>query len=517
MISQKGLRDFMARPMRDSSTAKSLPEDTLDRMVAKQGLEFETPPRRAQKVCTLLGWRYPSYLFLLGMGGGKSKISLDLFANRKRIGQVSRLLVLVPNVVNLGAWEIEVSKHAPNLVAACLDQSGSSARWATIESSADIVVATYAGLATLVCGKQDNGKGQNKMKPDANSLKRMANAFDMLVLDECTAIKNSNSLWFRIIRSLRKSIGFCYGLTGTPFDKNPIDLWSQFFVIDEGYTLGETLGLYRAAFFRQERGYFGGAEYHFKRKLKLPLARRLGNCSVRYSEAECQDLPPAVGGLGGDLMTVPVALPSEQRPYYDKVATELADSRKNLTLVEAAYTRMRMICSGWLGAKTDDGERVEIKFRQNPKFDAVLDLLQQIPSNEKVIIVCWFQATCRMMMEALAGAKHSAVLINGETTATAKRRAMDEFCNGKPRVLVASTAISKGVNLQGASRFMIFVESPDSTIERSQMEARIRREGGIKGTRYYYDITVKSSVDERILQALTEGRKLHEVLVDRRR
>lgn len=517
MISQRGIKEFLARPMRDSSTAKRLAAAKLDRMIAKQGLEFVTEPRHAQKVCMLLGWRYPRYLFLLGMGAGKSKLSLDLFRNRRRTGEAKRLLVFVPNVVNLGAWEIEVAKHAPDLTVASLDQHGDAARWATVESEADVVVGTYAGLAKLVCRKAENAKGQNKMKPHPPSMKRLQKEFSMMVLDECTAIKNPASLWFRIIRALRKGIKFSYGLTGTPFDKDPADLWSQFFVVDKGYTLGETLGLYRAAFFRQERGYFGGTEYEFRRKMKHQLARRLANCSVRYSEEECQDLPPAVGGLGGDLMMVPVPLPKEQRPYYDKLVTELHEGRRSLTLVEAAYTRMRMITSGWLGAKTETGERVEVTFRQNPKFDAVLDLLERIPEKEKVIVVCWFQTTCRMMMEALRKANVSAMLCYGPTPKAQKKMVATRFAEGKKRVLVASTAISKGVNLQAAARFMIFVESPDSTIERKQLEARIRREGGIKGTRYYYDIVVQDSVDERILESLTEGRKLHDVLVDRRR
>lgn len=519
MISRRAIEAFQQRQLRDSKKAKHLSERKLDRLIAKHGLTFHTKPRRAQKVCTLLGWKHPSYLFLLGCGAGKSKLSLDLYANRKRTGRVRRVLVLVPNVVNLGAWEQEVHKHAPRCRVRSVDGDGAEARWRTMEGKDHVVVCTYQGLAALVCGLKPDEKKQKKvMKLDKRMVKRVTDAFDMLVCDEITSIKNHSSVWFACVKALRKEIKYCYGLTGTPFDKEPGDLWSQFFVIDGGYTLGETLGLYRAAYFTSKYGYFGGIEHTFMRSKKKDLARRLRNCSVRYSEAECQDLPPAVGGVNGELMLVPVKLPAEQRQYYDSAHRDLVGAAKgNLVLVEAAYTRCRMIASGWLGAKTDEGDAVEVTFKSNPKFDAVSDLLQKIPANEKVIIVCWFNATCRMLMQRLAAEKHKAVLINGTTTAKAKRAAMASFCDmrGGPRVLVASTAISKGVNLQGAARYMIFVESPDSTIERRQMEARIRREGGISGTRYYYDVVVAGSVDEKILKSLVEGRKLHDVLVDR--
>lgn len=448
-----------------------------------------------------------------------SKLSLDLYANRRRAGQVKRALVLVPNVVNLGAWEQEVQKHAPRYRVRSVDAAGAEARWRIMEGRDHVVVCTYQGLAALVCGlKPDEKKQRRVMKLDKKLLKRVTDRFDLLVLDEITSIKNHDSVWFKCIKAMRKNIKYCYGLTGTPFDKEPSDLWSQFFVIDNGYTLGETLGLYRAAYFTSKYGYFGGIEHTFMRSKKGELARRLRNISVRYSEAECQDLPPAIGGLSGELMLVPVKLPIEQSKYYASAHNDLALAKKNdLATVKAAYTRCRMIASGWLGAKTDEGESVEITFKTNPKFDAVSDLLQKIPANEKVIIVCWFNATCRMLMARLKAEKHSAVLINGTTTAKAKRLAMASFCDMRsgPRVLVASTAISKGVNLQGAAKYMIFVESPDSSIERRQMEARIRREGGIKGTRYYYDVVVAGSVDEKILKSIVEGKKLHDVLVDR--
>lgn len=518
VISRKGIDEFLARPMRDSRVAKRLPERRLDSMIADQGLEFVTQPRHAQKVCALLGWKYHRYLFLLGMGGGKSKIVLDQFRNRKLTGEAKRLLVFVPNIVNLGAWEVEARKHAPDLTVASLDADGEAARWAIIEGETDIVVGTYTGLVRLACKIAPNTKGKNRMKPHPASVKRLMDAFCMMSLDECTALRNPNSVWFRVIRALRKGIKFVYALTGTPFDKNPEELWSQFFLIDDGYTLGETLGLYRGAFFKAEHNYFGGTEYKFRHKLHKQLAKRLANCSVRYDEDECQDLPEAVGGLDGEMIRRPVDLPAEQRPYYDKLKTELRDGRTKLTAVDSPYTRMRMVASGWLGTKTESAERVDIVFKENPKMEALVGLLREIPEDEPVIVICWFQTTCGMVLDRLKKEKISALLVNGKTPKKQKLQNMTDFCAGKSRVLVGSTAISKGVNLQDAARFMVFFESPDSTIERRQLERRIWRGGGHNDApRYFYDLVCRGLVCEDILDSMVTGRKLHNILIDRRR
>jgi len=511
VIAKAALKEYLEAPMRDTSVkVKVLPDEKLDAIIAKQGLQFLTPPRRAQKVCMVLGWKFSRFLFLLGMGGGKTKICLDLFRNKRREGESARMLVLVPNIVNLDAWAEEVRLHAHDTLCGVVDQSGAASRWAMLESKAEIVVMTYAGLVSLL---------SKSKKPDPEAIKRLGVAFEMLVLDECTSVKNPNTSTFKIIRKLRKYIASIYGLTGTPFDKNPIDLWSQFFAIDGGETLGETLGIYREAFFRQERQYFGGVDYVFRKRKWRELSQRLTNRSIRYSEAECQDLPPAVGGLDGNLMLVPVRLSKDVLPYYTRIDTELTESKGDYQLVNNAYIRMRMLCSGWLGAKTEDGERVEIVFPTNPTFDAVEDLLGRIPEEEKVIVVTWFNTTGRLLMERLG---KGAVLINGTTSPKSKREAMEAFRgDGGPRVLVGSTAISKGVNLQAASRHMIFVESPDSVIERSQLEARIRREGGGGKTVYYYDIVPRlnglPTVTEKILESLTTGRKLHDVLINRKK
>jgi len=522
VISKRAVQEFMERPMRDSTVAKRMDPKKVDRILKEQQAEFLTEPREAQKVCFLLGWKYERYLFLLGCGSGKSKLTLDLFRNRRKVGTAKRMLVLVPNIVNLGAWEQEIQKHAWDLSCLLVEASGAEARWDQIKSDADVVVITYQGMASLVSPlAHDRLKGKNKRKMDGKLVDLMGKCFDVLVADECTSIKNPRSLWFKILRRFRKTIPSIYGLTGTPFNKSPEDLWSQFLVIDGGETLGETLGIYREAFFSEKDNYWGGKEYTFRQSMWRPLSSRLANRSVRYSDEESQDLPRAVGGLSNEFMFVPVQLPMTQRPYYREINEELREAHGNYQLVDNAYTRMRMICSGWLGAVTETGEKAEVVFNDNPVFDAVMDLIEKIPEEEKIVVVCWFNTTCRLLMERIKTAKHKVGLINGKSPRAAKKKAMESFCGeGGIRILVGSTAISKGVNLQAVSRYMIFVESPDSSLERTQIEKRIHREGGSGRPCYFYDIVARigrtPTVHEAILESVKTGRNLHDILIDQK-
>jgi SNF2 family DNA or RNA helicase len=518
MISKQGRDNFRHRKLQDSSKSKSLPESKLDSMLADREFFYEMEPRYAQKICLLLGWKYDSYLFLMGTGGGKTKLTLDLFRNKKDIGKASRMLVLIPNVVNLREWELQVGMHGPELKVALLDQSGSGARLQTLFGQADVVVATYAGLNKLCTRTEMNSKGKNKWVVDAGKVKRIAEQFDFLVLDESTSLKNPDGLPFRVIKRFRRYMTCVYALTGTPFDKSPIDLWSQFYLIDSGHTLGETVGLFREVFFRRVDNYFG-CKWVFRKQMESDLARRLSHCSIRFAETECQDLPESIGGVRNEWMFLPVDLPKEQRPYYDSFSKDLNDSKGDYSLCESAYTRMRMVSSGWVGLNGEEDAKVELVFKKNPKLDVVIaKALEIMESGESVLIIHWFNVTGKLIQERLKKEKMKHLWVYGKTPNAKKGRALDEFKASKePMVLLASTAISKGVNLQDAARFTIFMESPDSLIERKQLEARTNREGKSTLPRYFWDAICRGTKDEALLDSLKSGERLLDKIVDGQR
>ena len=511
VLAPAAAKEFWDRPLSNSDKAKEVSDENLDKMIADLNPWLTSPLRYSQKVSFLLGMKYPRYQFLIGMGGGKTYLTLALFANN----EAERCLVCVPNVVNLAEWANQTQRHYPSMKCTVIDQKGSEARWKALEEG-DLCVITYQGLSGLLCDKVPGRRGKNKWEPSNKKIRDIGKLFQMLVHDESTSIKNPSGLPFRIARKLSKHVHYLYNLTGTPFDKDPIDLWSQFRIIDNGHSLGETLGLYRAVMFRQVDTHWG-VTWEFKKNEKSRLARRLRHRSIRFSEAECQDLPPAQGGLAGDnLMILPAIMPKAHKKYYDALEKEFTSIQTGtVDAIASAYTRMRMVSSGWLGAKDSEGERVEITFKDNPKLDAVISKIQEL-DNEKVVVVHWFNHSGQIIADRLKKEKISFAHVYGKTPSKKKQAELDRFRKPSgPQVLLASNAISKGVNLQDACRYMIFFESPDSLIERKQMEARIQREGELKGHRYYYDATTVGTKDEDILAALKLGEDVFTYIVNR--
>lgn len=519
VLSRRAAKDFLATPVRNSELAKRWPARKLVQRLVSLRPHFVTKPRRVQALTYCLCWKYERFLVFLGMGAGKTKLSLDLFNNRKRLGECKRAIVCVPYEINRDEWVNEAAIHTPKLRVVPLDAEGSAARWAVLLGKADVVVCTYVGLCKLLTSLQTvpaKGKAKAKRRWQVNkaAVKRLVGQVDMLVLDECTAVKNHNTATTKVLSKVANSVRFVYGLTGTSFDKDPQDLWSQFKLVDGGYALGPTLGLFRHVFFTGVRDYWSrGNKYKLKRKMEPTLRRRMAHSSIRFTEAECQSLPPVQGGITSDgaLMLRQVTFDAETFAWQQRLVEELREAKGDRRLLDNAYSRLRQLTSGYLQTRDMEGNKHTVVFAHNPKLDSLVALRKGLP-DERLIVVHYYNKTGDIAAERLTKEGMPVFRIYGKTKNKREVRAQwEKSTNG---VLLASHAIAYGLNLHTHCRFMAFIESPDSRILRTQLERRIVRGGGMPGRRLIYDVCVKNSVEQRIQEGLYTGHSLFKRLVD---
>lgn len=530
MIRRQAIRDFLDRPLRDSGIAKSFSEQAIDRKIARiyPPPRFHTKPRLHQKICFLLGCKYSHYLHLLDMGLGKSKVLIDLFQHALDIHPDDqprlRMLVVVPAWANLEQWVMEVRKHAPDLRCVKVDGTGEAERKGQVfDPAADLVIITYMGLLALCCGKegpQPSGgrkpRGGRKWQPQEGRLREFLQWFKFFGWDEADAFKNHTSLTYRVVRRLSrdKNTLYSYALTGTPFGKSPEDLWGLFHAIDGGAALGETLGLYRAAFFTEHPNFWGGSEYKFQHKMKKALNRMMRNSSIRYDEGECNDLPDKV------YIRRPVQMPVENHKYYSRLMGELEAARESYQLLESAFIQLRQLCSGYLTFRKKDRQGAEVDrqtlvFKNNPKVDDLLQFLQEVPPHKKVVVFLEYKKSGEIVCEALKKAKVNHVRLYSGTRKS--DRPVERF-QSEPavRVLVSSSAGARGINLHEVAHYCYFFEAPVNPILRQQEEKRVHRMGQ-QHTCFIVDCYVKGSIEQTILHALRNNKDLFQQIVDGRK
>jgi SNF2 family DNA or RNA helicase len=289
-------------------------------------------------------------------------------------------------------------------------------------------------------------------------------------------------------------------------------LWAQHYIVDQGATLGQTLGLFRAAFFTARENIWAKSDYakiyKFDRRKKDQLMRMVQHRSLSYSAEECIDVPsfnPVIES---------VRLPEEAGAYYKRVVDQIIAARGNLSEMKNAFMRMRQLSSGFLGFRDedDDGKRVEIAFGENPKLELLLDLLQSLPDDRKAVVFYEFTWSGRKIVEQLRELKEKPIWLWSGTKNSAGE--IERFlCDPGCRVAVLNNRVGAYSldGLQDVANYTLFYESPVSVIDREQAERRLRRDGQ-KFKVFQYDLVVEDTMDRNILAYHREGDDLLEAL-----
>lgn len=508
-ITPELIEDYLGRDFRDSDRWKNADTEQIKNFLFEKlptRPRFVHQPYHHQWVCLGLGWLYRRFYFALDMGTGKSKIAIDLFRFWTRFKQARRMLVCVPNVTNIWQWREQLEEHAPELSFALL--TGSKAKKeAAWEGDAQVVVATYAGVRAMLCGRVTGKKGQ---QPIDAKVKQVNKLFDFFILDEASILGKVTSLTFRLFRQIAKGPHRMYLMSGTQFSADPQALWSQFYLLDQGWLLGNTLKFFRAALFRENTTPWG-TEWKLRAKNRPVLHRMLRHSSVRFSEDECLDLPDSVGGIDNPML-ISVDFASAQWKAYDSVVEDAAITLKvEGETTPEAYLNKRLICSGYTRSETMGYLPIP---GPNPKLDALIELLSEVEERHgkggKVVVAHHYQFTGKLIAKRLQEKGIAHAELRGGQSADAALTAFTK--DPKCRVLVASRSAAFGLNLQCA-RIMVFFETPDSLEVRRQFERRIYRMGQTRTT-YYYDLVMRNSVDDAIIRALRRNKNVWSSVVD---
>jgi SNF2 family DNA or RNA helicase len=472
--------------------------------------------RLDQRVCLVIGARKKRFAFFNETGTGKTFLSLALMRYFKETGDTTCNLILVPNKINKYEWlEEGFHKHTPSMKCVVLHGS-TEGKWAALNDNrqADAFVETYMGFVRMCCDLKKvwrKRKGQkvkiNKLVPNKKKIRTLMERFDGVYLDESTYVKNKAKLPWRLCNQLSKAANALFVLTATPFGRDVEDVWPQIFLVDRGETLGETLGLFRSAFFEEKENYWGGGyEYKLTKEGKKAVSRRLDNISIAY---------PADQTVMPHLSRIPkyAVLPEAAEVYFERAKEAMKQAKGDYSETKNAFLRMRQISSGFVGFKDDEtGDRAKFQFDENPKLDLLESIVTTIKPEHQFIVFHDFNHTTKLISNLLEELGITHATINGKTRDTNEQR--ERFRKGKVQGLVLSnSAGGYGLNLQNA-KYGIYFESPVGAILRKQTEKRFDRQYSLHKTVILYDLIVRGTVDESILRFHAEGRSLWKAILN---
>lgn len=510
-ISKKAVAAFLDRELDDFTFLKQWRrEDLLEELRNLPVRPRITSPHRHwhhQLVTLLLCCLFDSWLLFLDVGSGKTRILLETFAYKRRLGEASCALSVSLNDVNAYNWYDDASVHTPQYKVQLLEGSAER-RWEDFyNTDAHIYATSYAGLRAMLGKRVSNKKhrGKEKIVVDPARIRELCRYIDFVAYDEIHKCKNTKSVTYSICRNISRNVPFRYGATGTAFGRDAEDLWAEFFLCDLGETLGTTLGIFREAFFNETIGFGGWRNYVLDKRTKDIFRQTLKHKSIYYKDSEIGDMPKKVPRI------IKLRPPESLQEYYNKALEKLQQAVRNEDL-ENNWIRLRMICSGFVSYQGEDSEKIKLLLPDNPKIEALESFVEEVPLDRKGIIVHEFVASGLIIEKTLTEMGIEFCCLNGRIKN--KKEVYRTFRTDPfPRFLIMNwKSGGTGGNYQVAP-YMHFYESPVSPIERKQTEGRVRRRDSKVKRIYYTDPIIQGSVEQDILDFLKEGKDLYQDLM----
>ncbi len=378
-------------------------------------------------------------------GLGKSKQLIDAIAREVERGTLSGAVIVCPNGLKTN-WAAEIQKFSV-LPVAVFGSGRKARRTSFTKLRAAFYVINYEAVGAELAAL----KALLRFKPMA------------LVLDESHRIKTPEARVTESVLQLRASAARRYILSGTPVANKPEDLWSQFYFLDDGDSLGQTLTEFRA------RYRSAGGAYSSLDDLRCNVARlskrRLKDHAVRLPNKLTRRLR--------------MTLSPRQKAMYDQMRNELALWVKSLdgdqVLQQAEAILARLVRLAQLASNPG---LLDAGYAEEPcKFtalDAVLAEALTDGSPRKVIVWSSFVANIHTLQKRYPA--YRPVTLHGSLSSAERDAAVRAFQkNAEVRLMIANPAAAReGLTLTEAN-LAIYVDRTFNLVDFIQSQDRIHR------------------------------------------
>lgn len=418
----------------------------------------------------------PNCGVFLGLGLGKSSITLTVLEEFIMGVQIRKPLIVAPKLVTEQTWLNEIKKwdHLSGLTLSRIIGTEKQ-RIAALNAEADIYAISRDNIAWLV----------------RYMLKKKKLLFDCLVIDELSSFKNNDSMRFRAIKKIAPHMQRIIGLTATPAPNSLIDLWSQIFILDQGFRLGKTITSYRQQFFDQNYNGFG---WTIRDGMAPVIHDKIKDICISMTAKDYLDVPERL-----DVVRTTTLKNMGAYERFKKEQFLLLESGEEITPLSAGalYGKLVQYCNGFVYG--DDKEVFPI---HNDKLNDLLEAYEAL-NGEPVLLFYIFQADRDRIMAAIPEARP---LKNAAD--------IDSWNRGEIKCAVVHPAsIGHGINLQDGGNHIFWFGLPDSLELYLQAIGRLERQGQKEKVINMMFVTA-GTVEEKIAIRLSEKNYNQQVLID---
>lgn len=453
----------------------------------------------------------PKLLLHAEMGLGKTLMSMLWLQN---YGVNPRdVLVVCPNSLLLN-WVAEFKKFTGEEAHAVM---GTTAQRIKALEKPGMHIISYDYVAVNAPARKGTTMKEDKEGRKAYFWKLLSKK-STIIFDESHKVKNPSSMRSKVIHKFFSQRERCLLLTGTPLSQGPQDYYSQFKLINSEL-LGASYTAFknRYCFSEQVRGAPMGVSRIIGYKNLDELTRIIEPYTVTFLKKDCLNLPEKIYSVRH------VELSSDQRMAYNQMHSDMLlwlQERSETSPITAnniltRLLKLSQITQGFISQKEDEDTTTLHVFKENPKLDALEEILEEL-AGDPLVITCRFKFDILQIRTLLNKLKISYSVIDGSVPAKDRQQIAEDFQAGKFRVMLGELrTLGVGFNLTQAST-MVCYSNNYSLVDRLQAEDRIHRIGSVGRNCHYIDLVAQKTVDEEVISAIRSKQEVANMLTQLR-
>lgn len=425
---------------------------------------------------------------ILDPGFGKTSVTLAAISELIHAQEVHRVIVVAPMRVAQTTWPNEVEKWSDfehlNVYDLCEWDEANRTRILR-DKSIQIVTINPESLEKII------------LHPEFKKF-----GFDMLVVDESTKFKDSQTRRFKKLKPLLHHFKRRIILTGTMVPNGLQDLFGQVYLLDQGKRLGEYITHFRQRYMFQIPG--KPFEYFMNPLAAVQIYDRVKDILIRKSWAERPgELPELKKSF------IEVAYPEKHRSQYRQMESEYIAKVEDQTIIAGnaavAGIKLRQFANGFAYRTEPDVEKSlatgkpqflrHVDYIHDEKVQALVELVAEM-QGRPLLVAYEFEEDARRILEAIPSAVDLGKCPN-------LKAVMYDFNKGTIPVAIGHPAsIGHGLNLQEACQTICFYNPIWNLEHYIQFIARVWRRGSPFPYVMVHHIVCAGTRDMKVADAL---------------
>ena len=415
-------------------------------------------------------------------GLGKTKIVIEALCNNMKQGVIDGALIICKKHL-IRNWQDEIETH-------------SHLKYIVLRGSANEKGLKFMGYSHFYIINYESVIGEVKRLEMFLKIRSMA-----IVLDESHKIKNPDAKITNAIFELKDLAKKRIIITGTPVANKPLDLWAQFYFLDNGKLLGES---YK----------------NFEKLYSVDLKNDdLSEQKDRFNNLRDIILSNSIRRLKEDVLELPgkiyleksVQLVGQQKKIYNQLRDELCIEITNtdgMKIIDESEELLKKLLR--LAQIASNPFLIDKAYIETPAKFLLLDSLIDniLKQNEKVIVWSCFVDNIRILYKRYR--EFGSLMVYGGIPIEKRGDIVKQFRNNDEfRILIANPAAAKeGLTLTSANN-AIYLDRNFNLADYLQSQDRIHRISQTKECKIY-KLIAKNTIDEYIDEIINKKHKLAE-------